>query len=64
MFLVLPGQIGPMAKNVDTVVMAMNAVLCPLMFKLDYNVPPIPFNMEVSGWREEVLLDFYFLGID
>uniref|UniRef100_H2Z7Q9 Amidase domain-containing protein n=1 Tax=Ciona savignyi TaxID=51511 RepID=H2Z7Q9_CIOSA len=48
----LPGQsclfasIGPMAPNVDTLVLAMRALACPLMFELDQNLPPLPFNEE------------------
>lgn len=39
---------GPLAKDVDSLVLAMRAVLCPHMFQLDPEVPPIPFRSEVS----------------
>ena len=40
---------GPLAKDVDSLVLAMRAVLCPYMFQLDPEVPPIPFRSEVNN---------------
>ncbi|KAM4022197.1 fatty-acid amide hydrolase 1-like [Anomaloglossus baeobatrachus] len=48
-----PGQksvtamIGPIARDVDSLVTAMRAVLCDDMFQMDPSVPPIPFNDEI-----------------
>lgn len=39
--------IGPMAQDVDGLVLAMRALLCDELFRLDPNVPPIYFNEEV-----------------
>lgn len=36
-----------MARDVDTLVETMKAVLCPYHFELDPEVPPLPFNKEV-----------------
>ena len=50
----LPGQtllaatVGPMARDVDTLVLAMRTALCPMMFELDPICPPMPFNDEVA----------------
>ena len=37
-----------MGRDVDTIVTAMKAVLCPYHFELDPDVPPMPFNTEVK----------------
>ncbi|XP_019135084.2 fatty-acid amide hydrolase 1 [Larimichthys crocea] len=38
---------GPMAKDVDSLVLCMQALLCDHMFSLDPTVPPIPFNTQI-----------------
>uniref|UniRef100_A0A3P9BHP1 Fatty-acid amide hydrolase 1 n=1 Tax=Maylandia zebra TaxID=106582 RepID=A0A3P9BHP1_9CICH len=38
---------GPMARDVDSLALCMQALLCDHMFSLDPTVPPLPFNMEV-----------------
>jgi fatty acid amide hydrolase len=38
---------GPMARDVETLAIAMKALLIPLMFQLDRSVPPITFKSEV-----------------
>lgn len=38
---------GPMARDVDSLALCMQALLCDHMFSLDPTVPPIPFNTEV-----------------
>ena len=53
----LPGQntiassIGPMARDVDTLVLAMRALLCEKMFELDPYVPRMKFNEEVISYE-------------
>nr|XP_012775590.1 vitamin D3 hydroxylase-associated protein isoform X2 [Maylandia zebra] len=37
---------GPMARDVDSLALCMQALLCDHMFSLDPTVPPLPFNME------------------
>ncbi|XP_071343741.1 fatty-acid amide hydrolase 1 isoform X2 [Trachinotus anak] len=37
---------GPMAKDVESLALCMQALLCDHMFSLDPTVPPIPFNMQ------------------
>ncbi|KAG8003637.1 Fatty-acid amide hydrolase 1, partial [Nibea albiflora] len=38
---------GPMARDVDSLVLCMQALLCDHMFSLDPTVPPIPFNTQI-----------------
>ncbi|XP_038126751.1 fatty-acid amide hydrolase 1 [Cyprinodon tularosa] len=40
---VLPSP-GPMARDVDSLALCMQALLCDHMFSLDPTVPPLPFN--------------------
>ncbi|CAK6955366.1 fatty-acid amide hydrolase 1 [Scomber scombrus] len=37
---------GPMAKDVDSLALLMQALLCDHMFTLDPTVPPVPFNVQ------------------
>ena len=39
--------VGPMARDVDTIVMAMRALCCDKMFELDPHVIPVKFRDEV-----------------
>lgn len=43
----VPSSPGPMARDVDSLALCMQALLCDHMFSLDPTVPPLPFNMEV-----------------
>uniref|UniRef100_A0A3B4XZL8 Fatty-acid amide hydrolase 1 n=1 Tax=Seriola lalandi dorsalis TaxID=1841481 RepID=A0A3B4XZL8_SERLL len=38
---------GPMAKDVESLALCMQALLCDHMFSLDPTVPPIPFNVQI-----------------
>ncbi|KAI3368829.1 hypothetical protein L3Q82_025812, partial [Scortum barcoo] len=38
---------GPMARDVDSLALFMQAVLCDDLFSLDPTVPPLPFNMQI-----------------
>uniref|UniRef100_A0A7N9AQ03 Fatty-acid amide hydrolase 1 n=1 Tax=Mastacembelus armatus TaxID=205130 RepID=A0A7N9AQ03_9TELE len=38
---------GPMAKDVESLALCMQALLCDHMFSLDPTIPPIPFNVQV-----------------
>nr|XP_057929347.1 fatty-acid amide hydrolase 1 [Doryrhamphus excisus] len=38
---------GPMAKDVDSLALCMQALLCDHMFALDPTVPPVYFNMQM-----------------
>nr|XP_039258903.1 vitamin D3 hydroxylase-associated protein-like [Styela clava] len=61
----IPGQnavsatLGPMARDVDTIVMAMRALLCDTMFELDKNVPPMKFDEEVFNSSEPLRIGYY-----
>ncbi|XP_075895434.1 fatty-acid amide hydrolase 1 isoform X1 [Nelusetta ayraudi] len=38
---------GPMARDVDSLALCMQALLCDHMFTLDPTVPPVPFNTQI-----------------
>uniref|UniRef100_A0A8C4DZ09 Fatty-acid amide hydrolase 1 n=1 Tax=Dicentrarchus labrax TaxID=13489 RepID=A0A8C4DZ09_DICLA len=38
---------GPMARDVDSLALCMQALLCDHMFSLDPTVPPLPFNTQI-----------------
>ncbi|XP_069837293.1 vitamin D3 hydroxylase-associated protein-like isoform X2 [Dendropsophus ebraccatus] len=42
----VPLCVGPMARDIDSLVLTMKALLCDELFKLDPNVPPLYFNEE------------------
>lgn len=46
-FNALRASAGPMARDVDTIVTVMRALLCEYLFKLEPSVNPIPFRDEV-----------------
>lgn len=50
---------GPMGKDVDSIVLAMRALLCPHMFQLDPAVPPIPFRNEIYESKAKLRIGFY-----
>ncbi|XP_025909483.1 fatty-acid amide hydrolase 1-like [Nothoprocta perdicaria] len=61
----IPGQksvvaaVGPMAKKVETLALAMRALLCEDMFNLDSTVPPLPFNEEVYSSTKPLRIGYY-----
>ncbi|XP_008333862.1 fatty-acid amide hydrolase 1 [Cynoglossus semilaevis] len=40
-------SLGPMARDLDSLVVCMRALLCDYMFSLDPTVPPLPFNEQM-----------------
>lgn len=55
MILVRP-TVGPMARNVDTLVQAMQHVLCAKLFTRDTTIPPLPFNIEVGVFHHTFIV--------
>lgn len=51
--------IGPMAQDVDSVVLALRALLCDELFRLDPNVPPIYFNEEKFSSNKPLRIGYY-----
>ena len=49
---------GPMARDVDSLIRMMRAILCQYHFDLDKTIPPLPFNEEVRLFDEIIALDF------
>ncbi|KAF6719175.1 Fatty-acid amide hydrolase 1 [Oryzias melastigma] len=43
----VPSSPGPMARDVDSLVLCMRALLCDHMFSLDPSIPPLPFNEQI-----------------
>ena len=43
----MSGTVGPMARDLDGLVLAMKALLCDYHFELDPKIPPIHFRSEV-----------------
>ncbi|XP_061593608.1 vitamin D3 hydroxylase-associated protein-like [Cololabis saira] len=43
----VPSSAGPMARDVDSLALFMQALLCDHMFSLDPTVPPLPFNLQI-----------------
>lgn len=42
-----------MARDVDSLALCMQALLCDYMFSLDPTVPPVPFNTQVGQQNQE-----------
>uniref|UniRef100_A0A8C1XGH6 Fatty-acid amide hydrolase 1 n=1 Tax=Cyprinus carpio TaxID=7962 RepID=A0A8C1XGH6_CYPCA len=55
---VLP-SLGPLAWDVESLALCMQALLCQDMFSLDPTVPPIPFNQEVYESSEPLRIGYY-----
>uniref|UniRef100_A0A3Q2XEB7 Fatty acid amide hydrolase n=1 Tax=Haplochromis burtoni TaxID=8153 RepID=A0A3Q2XEB7_HAPBU len=58
---------GPMARDVDSLALCMQALLCDHMFSLDPTVPPLPFNMEVcllmTIFMDEIVPELWLRGL-
>ncbi|XP_033730511.1 fatty-acid amide hydrolase 1-like [Pecten maximus] len=53
------GTGGPMARDVDGVVLLMRAILTPLHFKLDPSIPPIPFQEKEFTDTRRLRIGYY-----
>ncbi|XP_015277432.1 PREDICTED: vitamin D3 hydroxylase-associated protein-like [Gekko japonicus] len=51
--------IGPMARDVDSLVLCMKALLCDELFHLDPSVPPILFNEELYNNSNPLRIGYY-----
>ncbi|KAL7396942.1 hypothetical protein ABVT39_014068 [Epinephelus coioides] len=49
---------GPMARDVESLALCMQAFLCDHMFSLDATVPPIPFNMQMYQSAEPLRIGY------
>eukprot|EP00058_Branchiostoma_floridae_P015839 XP_002601327.1 hypothetical protein BRAFLDRAFT_82774 [Branchiostoma floridae] len=54
----LTGTCGPMARDVDSLVLVMKALLVPDMFQLDPLVPPIPFRQEIYESKKPLKIGY------
>ncbi|XP_045079426.1 fatty-acid amide hydrolase 1-like isoform X2 [Coregonus clupeaformis] len=52
-------SLGPMARDVDSLALCMQALLWDHMFTLDPMVPPIPFNQQVYQSSKPLRIGYY-----
>ncbi|XP_015277431.1 PREDICTED: vitamin D3 hydroxylase-associated protein-like [Gekko japonicus] len=52
-------SLGPMARDVDSLVLCMKALLCDDMFQLDPTVPPMLFNEEIYSSTAPLRIGYY-----
>ncbi|XP_077189992.1 vitamin D3 hydroxylase-associated protein-like [Paroedura picta] len=52
-------SVGPMARDVDSLVLCMKALLCDYMFQLDPTVPPMLFNEEIYCSTAPLRIGYY-----
>ncbi|XP_069508971.1 fatty-acid amide hydrolase 1-like, partial [Ambystoma mexicanum] len=52
-------SLGPMTRDVDSLVLCMRALLCEDMFQLDHTLPPMPFNEEVYANSAPLRIGYY-----
>ncbi|XP_034978372.2 vitamin D3 hydroxylase-associated protein [Zootoca vivipara] len=57
--LTVPGTVGPMARDVESLALCMKALLCDDMFQLDPFVPPVFFNEEVYSSSTPLRIGYY-----
>uniref|UniRef100_A0A8C5Q9U9 Fatty-acid amide hydrolase 1 n=1 Tax=Leptobrachium leishanense TaxID=445787 RepID=A0A8C5Q9U9_9ANUR len=55
----VPLCVGPMAKDVDSLVLCMKALLCDEMFRVDPTVPPLPFNDQVYSTSRPLRIGYF-----
>nr|XP_034979955.1 vitamin D3 hydroxylase-associated protein-like isoform X1 [Zootoca vivipara] len=51
--------IGPMARDVDSLVLCMKALLCDELFSLDPSIPPMPFREEIYSSSKPLRIGYY-----
>lgn len=52
-------SLGPMARDVDSLVLCMRALLCDELFRLDPIVPPLPFNNQLYSCSKPLRIGYY-----
>ncbi|KAK5616254.1 hypothetical protein CRENBAI_015162 [Crenichthys baileyi] len=50
---------GPLARDVDSLALCMQALLCDHMFSLDPTVPPLPFNLEMYQSSKPLRIGYF-----
>uniref|UniRef100_A0A3B3Z182 Fatty-acid amide hydrolase 1 n=1 Tax=Poecilia mexicana TaxID=48701 RepID=A0A3B3Z182_9TELE len=50
---------GPMARDVDSLALCMQALLCDHMFSLDPTVPPLPFNLQTYQSSKPLRIGYF-----
>lgn len=52
-------SVGPIARDVESLVLCLRALLCEDMFHLDPNVPPLPFREEIYTSSRPLRVGYY-----
>ncbi|KAM4628814.1 fatty-acid amide hydrolase 1 isoform 1-T1 [Polymixia lowei] len=52
-------SVGPLARDVDSLALCMQALLSDHMFHLDPTVPPLPFNLQVYQSSKPLRIGYY-----
>ncbi|XP_062250667.1 fatty-acid amide hydrolase 1 [Platichthys flesus] len=55
----VPSSAGPMARDVESLALCMQALLSDHMFSLDPTVPPIPFNVEMYQSTKPLRIGYF-----
>ncbi|XP_040895350.1 fatty-acid amide hydrolase 1 [Toxotes jaculatrix] len=50
---------GPIARDVDSLALCMQALLCDHLFSMDPTVPPIPFNVQVYQSSKPLRIGYF-----
>ncbi|XP_043984263.1 vitamin D3 hydroxylase-associated protein-like [Gambusia affinis] len=50
---------GPLARDVDSLALCMQALLCDHMFSLDPTVPPLPFNLQTYQSSKPLRIGYF-----
>ncbi|KAK3588104.1 hypothetical protein CHS0354_012162 [Potamilus streckersoni] len=53
------GTIGPMARDLDGLVLATKAILCDYMYELDRSIPPLSFRDEIFQSKRPLKIGYY-----
>ncbi|XP_052784413.1 fatty-acid amide hydrolase 1-like isoform X2 [Mya arenaria] len=51
--------IGPMGRDVDTIVTAMKDILCPRLFTEEPQIPPMAFNTQLYESKRQLRIGYY-----
>ncbi|XP_077189995.1 fatty-acid amide hydrolase 1-like [Paroedura picta] len=51
--------VGPMARDVESLVLCLRALMCDKMFQLDPTVAPLPFSEEVYSSSQPLRIGYY-----
>ncbi|KAK3588105.1 hypothetical protein CHS0354_012163 [Potamilus streckersoni] len=56
---IVSGSVGPMARDLDGLVLATKAILCDYMYALDRSIPPLSFRDEIFQSKRPLKIGYY-----